>query len=81
MAFRIGFKALADGIDRGLLANAGQHILQGAPRGMVIQHLVGGQQRHAGRRGDTMKPNQTALVIAAIQQAGCKPHAIGAAVL
>ena len=28
-----------------------------------------------------MKPNQTALVIAAIQQAGCKPHAIGAAVL
>jgi len=28
-----------------------------------------------------MKPDQTAFVIAAIQQAGCKPHAVGAAVL
>ena len=81
MAFGIGFQALADGIDGGLLADAGQHILQGTPRGMVIQHLVGRQQRHAGRRGEAMKPRQTALVIAAIQQARCKPHAIGAAAL
>jgi len=43
IALRIGFQALADGIDRGLFANAGQHILQGPARGMVIQHLVGGQ--------------------------------------
>ncbi len=81
MAFRIGFKALADGVDRGLLANAGQHILQGAPCGMVIQHLVGGQERHAGGRCEAMKPNQATPVVAAVQQAGCKPHAIGAAVL
>ncbi len=27
ITFRVGFKALADRIDRGLLANAGQHVL------------------------------------------------------
>ena len=66
IALRIGFKTLADGIDSRLLANAGQNVLQGTARGMVIQHLVGRQQRHAGRRSDVMKPHQTALVIAAI---------------
>ena len=81
IAFRIGFQTLADGVDGGLFANAGQNILQGSARGMVIQHLVGRQQRHAGRRGDAMEPRQTAPVVAAIQQAGRKPHAIGAAAL
>ena len=81
IAFRIGFKTLADGVDGGLLANAGQNILQRAARGMVIQHLVGRQQRHAGGRGDAMEPHQTAPVVAAIQQARRKPHPIGAAAL
>ncbi len=48
---------------------------------MVIQHLVGRQQRHAGRRGDTIEPHQTAPVVATVQQAGRKPHPIGAAAL
>ena len=48
---------------------------------MVIQHLVGRQQRHAGGCRDPLQPRQAALVVAAIQQAGRKPHAIGAAAL
>ena len=47
MAFGIGFEPLADGLDGGLLADAGQDILQRTPRGIVIQHVVGGEQRHA----------------------------------
>jgi hypothetical protein len=81
IAFRIGFKTPADGVDGGLLANAAQNILQRTTRGMVIQHLVGRQQRHARRGGDAMEPHQTAPVVAAIQQAGRKPHPIGAAAL
>ena len=43
IALRVGFKTLADCLDGRLLANAGEDILQGAARGMVIQHLVGRQ--------------------------------------
>ena len=43
MAFRIGLEALADRLDRRLLADTGQHILQRAARGMVVQHFVGRQ--------------------------------------
>ena len=48
---------------------------------MVIQHLVGRQQRHAGGCGDALKPRKTALVVAAVQKARCKPHPIRAAAL
>ena len=81
MAFGIGFKPPADRLDGGLLADTGQHILQRAARGVVIQHLVGREQRHMGRWRDAMQPRQTALVVAAIEQARGKPHAIGAALL
>ena len=73
IAFGIGFKTSSDGVDRGLLADAGQDILQRAARRMVIQHFIGSQQRHAGRYGNTMQPRKTAPVVAAVQQAGCKP--------
>ena len=54
-------------------------ILQRPARGMVIQHVVGREQRHAGGRRDPLQPRQAAPVVAAIEQAGGKPHAIGAA--
>ncbi len=79
VAFRIGLKPPADGLDGGLLANAGEHILQRAARGVMIQHLVGGEQRHMGRQREMMQPRQTAPVVAAVQQARRQPHAIGAA--
>ena len=79
IAFGIGFETPADGVDGGFLADASQNILQGTARRMVIQHLVGRQQRHARRLGDALEPHQTAPVVAAVQQAGGQPHAIGAA--
>ncbi len=79
IALGIGFKTFANEVDGGLLANAGEHILQRAAGGMVIQHLVGRQQRHAGGGRDPLQPRQPALVVTAIQQAGRQPHAIGAA--
>jgi len=66
VALRIGLKTLADGVDGGLLANAGQDILQRTARGMMIQHLVGRQQRHAGGRGDAMQPHQATPVVPTI---------------
>ena len=81
IAFGIGFEAPADGVDGGLLADAAQDILQRAARGMMIHHLVGRQQRHAGAGGDALQPPQPAPVVAAIKQARRQPHAVGAAAL
>ncbi len=46
---------------------------------MVIQHLVGRQQRHAGMSRDAVKPRHTAAVVAPVQEARRKPDAIGPA--
>ena len=46
MPLGIGLQLSADGMDGGFLKNAGQHILQRPPLRMVIQHLVGCEQRH-----------------------------------
>ena len=81
ITFGIGLEPLADRLDRGLLADAGEHILQRPARGMVIQHLVGREQRHAGLCCDVMQPRQAALVVAAIEQACGEPHPVGAAIL
>ena len=80
ITLRIGLKTFADHVDGRLLPDTGQHILQGAARGMVVQHLVGGEQRHLCRHGDVIEPHQAAPVIAAIDEACREPHAIGAAI-
>jgi len=79
MAFGIGFEPPADGVDGGLLADAGQDILQGTARRMMVQHLVGRQQRHAGLGCDAMQPRQTAAVVAAVKEARRQPDTVGAA--
>jgi len=76
---KINFEALANRIDGGLFADAGQHILQGTTRGMMVEHVVGRKQWHTGGIGHAMKPRQPAPVVAAIQQACGEPHAIGRA--
>ena len=75
MAFGIGFKFFADTLNGRFLADAGEYILQGSTRGMMVQHLIGRQQGHAGGVGDALQSHQAPPVIAAIQQAGCKPDA------
>ena len=52
-----------------------------AAGGMVVQHLVGREQRHFCGERQTMQPRQPALVVAAVEQARGEPDAIGAGVL
>ena len=80
ITLRIGLETFADSVDGRLLPDAGEHILQGAARGMVVQHLVGCEQRHLCRHGDVIEPRQAAPVIAAIDEACGEPHAIGTAI-
>ncbi|MHC2335834.1 hypothetical protein [Bradyrhizobium sp. USDA 4454] len=79
MPLGIGLEPAANGFDRGLFADAGQHVLQRTARGMVIEHLVGGKQRHTGIGGEIMQPRETTLVVAAIEQARGQPDAVGGA--
>ena len=66
MAFGIGLNALADRLDGRLLADAGEDILQGAARRMMVKHLIGRQQRHTGVIRDTLEPGQAPPVVAAV---------------
>ncbi len=81
VTFSIGLQTFADGVDGGLLADTSQHILQRPARGMVVQHLVGGEQPHLCACREMMQPRQPALVVAAIEQACGEPDAIGFASL
>ena len=58
IAFRIGFQALADGVDGGLLADAGQHILQadGARDGDTAPRWSPAAARWPSRRCDAAAP-------------------------
>src|SRR5262245_65008470 len=80
IALGIGLELLADRLDGGLLANTCQHILQWTARRMVIEHLIGGEQRHLCRYRKAMQAREAALVVAAIDEACRQPHAIGPAV-
>ncbi len=77
----IGFEPPADGVDGGFFADARQHVLQRTAGGMVVQHLVGREQRHLGGKRDAMQTRQPAPVVAAVKEARGKPDAIGAGVL
>jgi len=81
IALRIGFKLFADRIDRRFLANAGEHVLQRAARGVMIQHLVGRKQRHMSSQSEARKLLEAPPVITAIEQACGKPYALGTALL
>ena len=48
MPLRIGFEAEARFGNRAFLADAGEHVLQGAPVRGVIEHRIGGDQGGAG---------------------------------
>ncbi len=64
MPFGIGFQKTARLVQRDMLANAGDDVLQFAPFGTVIKHIIGGQQRHTGRVRHALPFPQAALVIA-----------------
>jgi hypothetical protein len=77
MPLGIGLQQAARGFDGGLFADAADDILQHPPLMVVVQHVIGGEQRHAGRGGDALQSRQPTFVIAAMEQAGGEPDAIG----
>src|SRR5262245_63989638 len=58
-----------------MLADAGEYILQFSPVGVVIEHVVDGDERHAGLACDRGAPEEPHAVIAAIEHVGGEPHA------
>ena len=48
MALGVGGKAKTGFVDRAVLADAGQHVLQRPPLRAVVEHVVGRDQRNAG---------------------------------
>src|SRR5581483_2328341 len=44
----VRLEAAAGGVDGDAFADAGEHVLQWAARGRVVEHLVGGDDRDAG---------------------------------
>jgi hypothetical protein len=74
MPFGIGFEPPAGGVDGDVLADAGHDIVERAPLGRVIEHVVDGNQRDARLAGQRGKPRQAAVVVAAIENARGKPH-------
>ena len=77
MALGIDGEPPAGGVDRQMLADAGEHVLQLAPVGMVIEHVVDGDQRHAGLARELGAPRKPRAVVAAIEHGGGEPHAPG----
>ena len=65
MAFGVGGECAAGGGDGDLQANAGHHVVQRAAVGRVVEHVVGGDQRHAAAGGEVGERAQAACVVGA----------------
>ena len=52
---------------------AGHDVLQGTPFGRVIEHVAGGDERHARRAGECHKAGEAPRIVAAIAHAGAEP--------
>ncbi len=67
MAFGIGGEAKPGLGDGAMLADRGQHILQGPPLGRVVEYVAGREQLEAGFVGDPREAGQPPRVVAAIE--------------
>ena len=56
-----------------MLADARHDVLQRAPFGRVIEHVAGGDQRHARRAGERSEAGEAPRIVAAIAHAGAEP--------
>ena len=70
MALGVGFEAVAGLGNRALLADAGEHVGQGAAAGVMIERIGGGDERCAGLRCQLGKLAQAAALVAAIGEGG-----------
>ena len=62
MAFGVRRKAAPRLVHRAMFADAGQHVGERAPLGAVIERVVGGDQRRAGRGGEGGKGGEPLAV-------------------
>ena len=69
MALGVAREPKARFIDGAGVADAGEHILKAAAGGIVIEHIVGGDERHARRVGKGREPVQP-LGIVSVKAAG-----------
>ena len=49
------------------VADAGQDILEDAPAGVVVMHVIGGEERDREGAGDVEQARQARLVVAAVE--------------
>ncbi len=78
MPLGVGLQQAARFFNGRLLADAADDILQHPAFAVVVQHIIGGKQRHADCRGNALQFQKTAPVVAAMKRTGGEPHAIGA---
>ena len=65
MPLGIGLEAIAGVGDRALLADAGEHVGERLAVGVVIERVVGGDERRARLRGELGQLAQAAALVAA----------------
>ena len=77
VALGIDLEPAAGGVDRHLLADAGEDVLQVAGAGLVVERVVDGEERHGGGAGDAPEARQPAPVVAAAMHGGGEPDRAG----
>ena len=77
MPLGIGFKKPACLVQGDVLADAGDDVLQFAPLGRVIQHIIAGQQRHTSGARHALPFAQAAAVIALMRHGDSEPNPAG----
>ena len=78
-AFGIDGEPAAGCVDRQVLADAGEHVLQFAAVGMMIEHVVDGDERYAGLARPALRCASRRAVVAAIEHAAASRTRPGAA--
>ena len=72
VSFGVGGQAPAGGVDGAVLADAGQHVVEPPPSGVVLVDVSGGDEGHAVRLGQGREAGQAAVVVAAVVVGGGK---------
>ncbi len=75
MALGIDGEPPAGVLQRHVLADAGEHVGELAPVGMMIEHVVDGDQRHVCVARQRQARGQPRAVVAAVEHGGGQPHA------
>ncbi len=66
MALGVGLEEKTRLVDRGVLADAGEHVLQRAPLGHVVEHVAGRDQGHAATPREPGQRLEARGIVAAI---------------